>query len=304
MKKKFLLPVFASFVIFTGVGVNNAEAATITEVTNTAKSFIGTPYKYGGTDISTGIDCSAYTQIVFSKLGISLNRTTGTQYQQGTAVSKDNLKEGDLVFFNTTGAGVSHVGVYIGSGKFISSTTSAGVVEDNINDPYYWGSRYIGAKRVANFTEEDIEEVKDAGIDFRIYASRGEVALQLAKALGVDTSNTNSPFPDVKPSSKYAGAVVALNKLGVFNGDQNGKFNPGSPLTRAQLAKVLVEAFDLRLQGKAATFKDVPSSHWASNYIAILSSNKITTGKEDGTFGVNDKVTLKHLNVFLDRLTK
>ena len=304
MKKKWLLPVFASFVIFTGVGVNDAEAATISELTNTAKSYIGTPYKYGGTDVNTGIDCSAYTQIVFSKLGFSLNRTTGAQYQQGTAVSKGNLKEGDLVFFNTTGAGVSHVGIYIGSGNFISSTTSEGVVEDNINDPYYWGSRYIGAKRVANFTEEEIEEVKDAGIDFSIYASRGEVALQLAKALGIDTSNTNSPFPDVKPSSKYAGAVVALNKLGVFNGDQNGKFNPGSPLTRAQLAKVLVEAFDLRLQGKAATFTDVPSSHWASNYIAILSSNKITTGKEDGTFGVNDKVTLKHLNVFLDRLTK
>ncbi|MFJ7735719.1 NlpC/P60 family protein [Lysinibacillus sp. NPDC097287] len=304
MKKKWLLPVFASFMFFTGVGINDAEAATITELTNTAKSYIGTPYKYGGTDINTGIDCSAYTQIVFSKLGISLDRNTRAQYQQGTSVSKANLQEGDLVFFNTTGAGISHVGIYIGSGKFISSTTSSGVVEDNINDPYYWGSRYIGAKRVANFTAHEMEEVKDAGIDFSIYASRGEVALQLAKALGLDTSNTNSSFPDVKPSSKYAGAAVALNKLGIFNGDSNGKFNPGSPLTRAQLAKVLVEAFDLRLQGQAEKFTDVPSSHWASNYVAILSSNKITTGKGDGTFGINDKVTLKHLNVFLDRLTK
>lgn len=302
MKKRWLIPIFASFMIFTGVGVNDAEAATKTELTSIAKSYIGTPYKYGGTNIKTGIDCSAYTQIVFSKLGISLDRTTKAQYQQGTSVSKNNLQEGDLVFFNTTGAGISHVGIYIGSGKFISSTTSSGVVEDNINDPYYWGSRYIGAKRVANFNSD--EEVKDAGIDFSIYASRGEVALQLAKALGVDTSNTNSSFPDVKPSSKYAGAVAALNKLGVFTGDKNGKFNPGSPITRAQLAKVLVEAFDLRLQGNAKRFTDVPSSHWASNYIAILSSNKITTGKADGTFGVNDKVTLKHLNVFLDRLTK
>lgn len=302
MKKKWLLPVFASFMIFTGIGVNDAEAATITELTNTAKSYIGTPYKYGGTNINTGIDCSAYTQIVFSKFGISLNRTSKAQYQQGTSVAKSNLKEGDLVFFNTSGAGVSHVGVYIGNNKFVSSTTSSGVVEDNINDPYYWGSRYIGAKRVANFTDK--EEVKDAAIDFSIYASRGEVALQLAEALNLDTSNTNSSFPDVKASSKYAGAVVALNKLGVFNGDGNGKFNPGSPITRAQLAKVLVEAFDLRLQGQAKKFTDVPSSHWASNYVAILSSNKITTGKVDGTFGINDKVTLKHLHVFLDRLTK
>lgn len=302
MKKRWLIPIFASFMIFTGVGVHDAEAATKTELTNIAKSYIGTPYKYGGTDIKTGIDCSAYTQIVYSKLGISLNRTTKAQYQQGTSVSKSNLQEGDLVFFNTTGNGISHVGIYIGNGKFISATTSSGVKEDHINDPYYWGSRYVGAKRVENFT--DVEEVKDAEIDFSIYASRGEVALQLAKALGLDTSNTNSIFPDVKPSSKYAGAVVALNKLGVFTGDNNGKFNPSSPITRAQLAKVLVEAYNLTLKGNAAKFTDVPSSHWASNYIAILSSNKITTGKADGTFGVNDKLTLKHLNIFLDRLAK
>lgn len=302
MKKRWLIPIFASFMIFTGVGAHDAEAATITELTNTAKSYIGTPYKYGGTNIQTGVDCSGYTQIVFSKFGISLNRTAKDQYQQGTAVSKANLKEGDLVFFNTTGAGVSHVGVYVGNQKFVSSTTSSGVKEDSINDPYYWGSRYVGAKRVANFTSD--EEVKDAVMDYSIYASRGEVALQLTEALGLDTSDTNSTFPDVKPNSKYAGAVVALKKLGVFTGDQDGKFNPSSPITRAQLAKVLVEAYDLTLIGKAATFKDVPSTHWAKNYIDILSANKITTGKADGTFGVNDNLTLNHLQIFLDRSSK
>ena len=285
--------------IFTSV--HEAEAATITELTNTAKEYIGTPYKYGGTNINTGIDCSAYTQMVFSKLGISLDRTSKAQYQQGTSISKENLKAGDLVFFNTSGEGISHVGIYLENGDFISATTSSGVVIAKLNDPYYWESRYVGAKRIANFTAE---EVKNAEIDFSIYASRGEVALQLAEALALDISNTNSSFPDVKPTSTYAGAAVALNKLGVFNGDSNGKFNPGSPLTRAQLAKVLVEAFDLRLQEQAEQFTDVPSSHWASNYVAILSSNKITTGKGDGTFGINDNVTLKQLNTFLDRLTK
>ena len=301
VNKKWLLPIFASFMIFTGVGVHNAEAATTTELTNTAKEYIGIPYKYGGTDIKTGIDCSAYTQMVFSKLGISLDRTSKAQYQQGTSITKGSLKAGDLVFFNTSGEGISHVGIYLENGDFISATTSSGVSIANLNDSSYWGPRYVGAKRVANFTAE---EVKNAEIDFSIYASRGEVALQLAEALQLDTSNTDSSFPDVKPSSKYAGAAVALNKLGVFNGDSNGKFNPGSPLTRAQLAKVLVEAFDLRLQGQAEQFTDVSSSHWASNYVAILSANKITTGKADGTFGINDNVTLKHLNVFTDRLTK
>ncbi len=290
--------------IFTGVGANNTEAATVSDLTNTAKDYIGAPYKFGGTNINTGVDCSAYTQFVFSKLGISLDRTSRAQYKQGTSVSKNALEAGDLVFFNTSGSGISHVGIYIGSGNFISATPSSGVRIDKINDPYYWGSRYIGAKRIADFTTEEKAEVKSAQIDFSVYASRGEVAIQLAKALGLDVSDKNSPFPDVKPTSKYAGAATALEKLGIFGGDENGKFNPNSPLTRGQLAKVLVEAFDLKQQGNAEVFSDVSSSHWAKDYVSILSSNKITAGKGNGTFGVNDNVTLKHLDIFLERLAK
>ncbi|MEA0562614.1 MULTISPECIES: C40 family peptidase [Lysinibacillus] len=304
MKKKWLLPIFASFMFFTGVGIHDAKAATIADITNTAKAYLGVPYQYGGTNIQTGVDCSAYTQIVFSKLGISLERTSKAQYQQGTAISKDNLKTGDLVFFNTSGSGISHVGIYIGDNSFISATTSSGVKIDKINDPYYWGSRYVGAKRVATFTDNDFGEVKEAEIDFSIYASRGEVALRLANKLQLNTSNTNTSFPDIKPSSKYAGAAEALKKIGVFTGDENGKFNPGSPMTRGQLSKVLVEAFNLKQQGTAEQFADVPNAHWANTYVAILASNKITVGKGDGTFGVNDNVTLAQLDAFIQRLTQ
>ncbi|MEF7495883.1 C40 family peptidase [Lysinibacillus sphaericus] len=302
MKKKILLPIFASFMFFTGIGIHDAQAATYTDITNTAKAYIGTPYKYGGTDIKTGIDCSAYTQLVFSKVGISLERTSNAQYQQGTSIAKDNLKTGDLVFFNTSGSGVSHVGIYIGDSNFISATTSSGVKMDKINDPYYWGSRYVGAKRVASFS--DYGEVKDAEIDFTIYSSRGEVALKIAKKLQLDTSQTNSSFPDVKPGSKYAGAAEALKKNGVFTGDENGKFNPGSPITRGQLSKVLVEAFHLKQQGATENFVDVPGAHWANSYVSILASNKITVGKGDNLFGVNDYVTIEHLDAFIQRLTQ
>lgn len=306
MRKRWLLPIFASFMIITGIGANDAEAATISDITNTAKDYIGAPYKFGGTDINTGVDCSSYTQFVFSKLGISLDRTSRAQYQQGSTVSKNNLEAGDLVFFNTSGSGISHVGIYIGNGDFISATPSSGVRIDKLEDPYYWGSRYIGAKRVANFTTTATAkgEVKDAGIDFSVYASRGEVALQLAETLELDTSDTNSPFSDMKSSSKYAGAATALEKEGIFSGDEKGKFNAGSPITRGQLAKVLVKAFDVKKQDNAEMFSDVPTSHWAYEYILTLSSNKITLGKGDGSFGVNDKVTLEHLEVFLERLTK
>lgn len=303
MKKRWLLPIFASFVIATGIGANNvAEAATVEELKQTATQYIGAPYKYGGTNISSGIDCSGYTRYVFSKLGIELDRSSKGQYGQGTAVSKKDLQPGDLVFFNTSGKGVSHVGIYLGDNQFISATTSQGVKIDNLNDPYYWGSRYIGAKRVASFTAEEVQEVKEVAIDFSVFTSRGEVALRLADALNLDTSDTVSPFIDVKPDSKYAGATTALQKLDIFTGDDNGKFNPGSPITRGQLAKVLVVAYDLELQGEPVTFTDVPEDHWAYEYIAILASNGIASGQANGDFGVEDYATLEHLDTFLERI--
>ncbi|KGR90290.1 peptidase [Ureibacillus massiliensis 4400831 = CIP 108448 = CCUG 49529] len=300
MKKRWLLPIFASFMIFSGIGTDNAEAASVADLTNTAMNYIGAPYQYGGTSIKYGIDCSAYTQLVFSKLGISLPRSSSAQYNEGTYVSKSNLQAGDLVFFNTSGRGVSHVGIYIGNNKFISATTSGGVAVDSINDPYYWGSRYVGAKRVANFNEEKAE-VKAAAVDFTRYASRGQVALQLAEALQLDTSDTNSPFNDIAPDSKYAGAVTALNKIGAFNGNEAGNFEPNSPITRGQLSYVLTGAFNLDLQGEAEQFSDVPEGHWAYEGVKLLSSTKLTYGRPDGTFGVNDYVTHTHITDFINR---
>ena len=75
-------------------------------------------------------------------------------------------------------------------------------------------------------------------------------------------------------------------------------------MTRGQLSKVLVEAFHLTQQGTAEQFIDVPGSHWANNYVAILASNKVTVGKGDGTFGVNDNVTLVQLEAFIQRLAQ
>lgn len=290
--------------IFVGTDTDTAQAASTSELTSVAYKYLGVPYVYGGST-ARGLDCSGFTSIVFNSLGHDLNRTTTAQYKQGSSVSKASLKSGDLVFFNTTGS-VSHVGIYLGNNKFIHAGTSTGVTVAKLNSSY-WAKRYVGAKRVASFdagTVASTGEVKNAAIDFSVYASRGEVAIQLAEALGLDTSDTESSFVDVKSTAKYAGAVEALRKMGVFTGDENGKFNPASPLTRAELAKVLVTAFKLEQKGDNVTFTDVPSAHYAASAISILASNEITLGKGNGTFGLKDHVKLTDLAAFIQRIQK
>ncbi|CAM5191288.1 NlpC/P60 family protein OS=Ureibacillus acetophenoni OX=614649 GN=SAMN05877842_101156 PE=3 SV=1 [Ureibacillus acetophenoni] len=127
---------------------------TSEEFRETAKQYLNTPYRWGGTT-TRGFDCSGYVMKVFTDLGINLPRTSSMQYQVGEAVAKDELQPGDLVFFNTTGKGksVSHVGIYYGDGKFIHSQSYKGVSITDLNDPKYWGARYVGAKRIANVGE-------------------------------------------------------------------------------------------------------------------------------------------------------
>lgn len=115
-------------------------------VVQTSLDYIGVPYVFGGTSPS-GFDCSGYVRYVFANAGISLPRTADAQYEVGYPVSTSELIAGDLVFFSTYDYGASHVGIYLGDGKFVNASSSRGVAIDSLNSSY-WSSCYIGARRV------------------------------------------------------------------------------------------------------------------------------------------------------------
>lgn len=125
---------------------SSSNSSKASAIISTAKQYIGVKYVWGGTTPS-GFDCSGYTQYVFAQQGISLPRVSRDQYAQGTAVSYENLKAGDLVFFSLDGDKViDHVGIFIGNGQFINASSSKGVTIYSMGS--YWKSHYIGAKRV------------------------------------------------------------------------------------------------------------------------------------------------------------
>lgn len=115
----------------------------------------GVRYRTGG-NTTSGVDCSGFTVAVYAALyGMTIPRVSREQYRISRKISTTELQEGDLVFFNTNGRGVSHVGVYLGNNKFIHASVSRGVMVNDLFESYYL-KRYIGAGRI-----DDKEMVAD-----------------------------------------------------------------------------------------------------------------------------------------------
>jgi cell wall-associated NlpC family hydrolase len=122
----------------------------IDTVVASAKSLLGTTYVWGGTSPADGgFDCSGFTQYIFGKVGVNLNRLSVDQATQGTAVSRANIQPGDLIFYSLSDDGrVSHVGLYIGNGMMIHSPKTGDVVKTTDITTSFWETRFMTARRV------------------------------------------------------------------------------------------------------------------------------------------------------------
>ena len=118
-----------------------------TALLETALSYRGSPYRNGGSD-PTGFDCSGFVQWVFAQHGVRLPRAVEDQYQLGSAIDRDAVQPGDLVFFETVSHGASHVGIALGGNQFVHAPSSRGVVRVESYTIAYWKQRFVGARRV------------------------------------------------------------------------------------------------------------------------------------------------------------
>lgn len=123
-----------------GVDIENSKLRSAIE------SWYGTPYLYGGCT-KQGVDCSCFVGNVYKSVyGITLKRTANDIYEQSTVVSRNKLKEGDLVFFTNSNQKVSHVGIYLRDDMFVHSSTSQGVIISKLTNTYWSKHFYKGGK--------------------------------------------------------------------------------------------------------------------------------------------------------------
>lgn len=139
------------YVSFTEPDPSQAPAAgSIGEqIVAFAEQFLGTPYVWAGSSPS-GFDCSGFVSYVFKNFGYTVNRTAASMYSNGVAVDKSELQIGDAVFFASSSESIGHVGIYIGDGEFIHSSSGCGYVTISGLDESYYSRMYVGARRIAS----------------------------------------------------------------------------------------------------------------------------------------------------------
>jgi cell wall-associated NlpC family hydrolase len=113
----------------------------------TAERFVGIPYRWGGDNVVDGMDCSGFVRAVYNLCGLSIPRTSRDQYRAGDAVSRDDLQDGDLVFFGASADKINHVGIYVGNGRFVHAPRRGEDIRVTSVDDTYFEKRFVGARR-------------------------------------------------------------------------------------------------------------------------------------------------------------
>ena len=127
-----------------------------------AMGFLGVPYKRGGSSAETGFDCSGFVRAIYQQtVGLVLPRRADQQAASTQVIDKKELQPGDLVFFNTMRRTFSHVGIYVGDGKFIHSPRSGSEVRVEDMRQSYWQRRFDGARRVAPTAGTQVGQADD-----------------------------------------------------------------------------------------------------------------------------------------------
>jgi cell wall-associated NlpC family hydrolase len=136
-------------IVHVGQSATQSVTARTADLVSTAIGFLGIPYLRGGNSAETGFDCSGFVRAIYKEtVGLVLPRSADQQANATQKIDKSELKPGDLVFFNTMKRTFSHVGIYLGEGKFIHSPRSGATVRiEDMRIPY-WNVRFDGARRV------------------------------------------------------------------------------------------------------------------------------------------------------------
>ncbi|HEY4743399.1 MAG TPA: C40 family peptidase, partial [Desulfuromonadaceae bacterium] len=113
----------------------------------TAERFVGIPYRWGGDNVVDGMDCSGFVRAVYNLCGVSIPRTSRDQFKAGDPVTRDDLRDGDLVFFGASDDKINHVGIYVGSGRFVHAPRRGEEIKVSTVDDAYFEKRFVGARR-------------------------------------------------------------------------------------------------------------------------------------------------------------
>jgi len=162
-----------------------------------AMNFLGVPYRRGGNTADQGFDCSGFTRYVFeNSLGLVLPRRADQQAQNAGLLNihRDELKPGDLVFFNTMRRAFSHVGIYVGEGKFIHAPRSGAEVRIEDMRQAYWAKRFNGARRAEAAAMKPAPKSAPPGL-----AATAATATAAAPAAALPASAPAAPEPALRP---------------------------------------------------------------------------------------------------------